>query len=58
MTLISSKFQNSSSSHCVLTIRQALPNDDFTLYFLGYDHGGDSVNSTSRTGREGVESSL
>jgi len=38
----------------------AVPNSDFTLYFLGYDHGGDSVSKDNKFAREGtyVSSSL
>jgi lactoylglutathione lyase len=32
----------------------ARPNDGFTLYFLGYDHGGDSVKPGTQFTREGV----
>ncbi|KAG8818351.1 Lactoylglutathione lyase [Serendipita sp. 399] len=30
----------------------AMPADSFTLYFLGYDHGGDSVNESHLASRE------
>ncbi|KAG8804208.1 Lactoylglutathione lyase [Serendipita sp. 398] len=37
-----------------MTLIHTIPNSDFTLYFLGYDNGGDSVKTTQMAAREAL----
>jgi len=37
-----------------MTLIDTVPNSDFTLYFLGYDHGEDSVSKDNKFAREAV----
>lgn len=54
MSLIDSELYSAVSAVVlIITPITAKPNEDFTLYFLGYDHGGDSVKSGTQFTREG-----